>query len=544
MTRRCGKSTMLMDEENLQKAIVEQAEQDPQDQAGLIVKVEEIHFNEILKLRLEYRNILIIDHLWEFTSLAKLDLNHNLIEKIEGLDRLINLKWLNLSFNSIEKIEGLDSLRKLEVLNLSNNRISVIENMDTLEKITHFFIANNLIEKLDKVLYLRKFKNLFTVNLFGNPVSKEDDYKFFIAAYFPNLVCLDYRLLDEDTKNEASIKYHNVLEEMKREELPMQQADEAEQSQESEVKLHTDAFVEFLNGSYLFKSMFEDDPEAETLHCVPEVAHLLQTYPLLSLFLINAGVLIIKYNLWKLALEILNPILTFEHQMVELCMQLFEIGLAEHKRRETEVNSFFSGQNKAVMDYQQKASEILETFEQEQKKRIVELKQLSDPDVLEVKINHYNDEINQLCNSLMALEFQLVSQLEDIIKKLDINISDIVGNFNLEDSYNEKVRKIAVATLENVAKDKLDKDMPDDVKMLFTDKDTVMDALTTGHDNHLLKINGRETQLVTRVNAWKVALIKGIQDKELKRNRMRISDIHRYVDHLWEQLEELQYHHL
>uniref|UniRef100_A0A8C9ZPA6 Dynein regulatory complex subunit 3 n=1 Tax=Sander lucioperca TaxID=283035 RepID=A0A8C9ZPA6_SANLU len=478
MTRRGGKSTTLMDEEILKKAIVEQAEQEPQDQAGLIIKAEEIHFNEILKLRLEYRNILIIDHLWEFTSLAKLDLNHNLIEKIEGLDRLINLTWLNLTFNSIEKIEGLESLRKLEVLNLSNNRISVIENMDTLEKITHFFIANNLIEKLDKVLYLRKFKNLFTVNLFGNPVSKEDDYKFFIAAYFPNLVCLDYRLLDEKTKNEASIKYHYVLEEMKCEELLMQQADEAEQSQESEVKLHTDAFVEFLNGSYLFKSMFEDDPEAETLHCVPEVAYLLQTYPLLSLFLINADVL-----------------------------------------------------------------------------RIVELKQLSDPDLLKVKINHYNDEINQLCNSLMALEFQLVSQLE-VNSKLDnhpfctqtvwcgVCVHTFVQCRDLEDNYNEKVRKIAVATLEDVAKDKLDKDMPDDVKMLFTDKDTVMDALTTGHDNHLLKINGRETQLVTRVNAWKVALIKGIQDKELKRNRMRISDIHRYVDHLWEQLEELQYHHL
>ncbi|XP_034749717.1 dynein regulatory complex subunit 3 [Etheostoma cragini] len=522
MTRSCDKSTMLMDEEILRKAIVEQAEQDPQDQAGLVVKAEDIHFNEILKLRLEYRCILIIDNLWEFTSLTKLDLNHNLIEKIEGLDRLINLTWLNLSFNSIEKIEGLEALQKLEVLNLSNNKISVVENMDTLEKITHFFIANNLIGKLDEVLYLRRFKNLFAVNLFGNPVSREDDYKFFVAAYFPNLMCLDYRLLDEKTKNKASIKYHYVLEEMKRE-LSMQQADEAEQSQESGVKLHTQAFVEFLNGSYLFKSMFEDDPEAETLHCVPEVAHLLQT---------------------------------FEHQMLELCMQLFEIGLAELKQRETEVNSFFGGQDEAVMEYQQKASEILENFEQEQKKRMVELKQLSDPDLLEVQINHCNNEINQLCNSLMALEFQLVSQLEDIIKNLENNISDMVGNFSetvqgifaqcrdLEDNYNEKVRKIAVATLDDVAKDKLDKDMPDDVKMLFTDKDTVMDALTTGHDNHLMKINGRETQLVTRVNAWKVALIKGIQDKELKRNRMRISDIHRYVDHLRKQLEELQYHHL
>ncbi|XP_044038279.1 dynein regulatory complex subunit 3 [Siniperca chuatsi] len=517
MYEHCGKSKpIFIDERILHKAVVEQV---TQDQGRRIAKAEGIHFNEVLKLRLEYRNILMIDHLWEFKSLARLDMNNNLIEKIEGLNHLGNLTWLNLSFNRIEKIEGLESLRKLEVLNLSNNRISVIENMDALEKLTHFCISNNLLGQLDNVLYLRKFKNLFTLNLFGNPVSKEDDYKCFIAAYFPKLMYLDYRLLDQKAKSEAYMKYHYVLEEMRREELQLQQDDEAKQNQEAEVKLHTDAFVEFLNGSYLFKSMLKDDPEAETLHLVPGVAHLLQT---------------------------------FEKQMVELCMQIFEIGLVEHKRRETEMNSFFRGQTKAVTDYQQKASQILEKFEQQHKERIVELQQLSDPDLLKVKINHYNDEINQLCNSLMALEFQLVSQLEDIIKKFDVSISEMVGNFSetvqgifaqcrdLENNYHEKVRAFAVETLEKVAKGSPEEDMPDDAKILFTDKDTVMDALTAGHDNHLLQINDRETQLVTRVNAWKVALIKGIQDKELKQNRMRISDIHRYVDHLSEQLEELQ----
>lgn len=53
--------------------------------------------------------------------------------------------------------------------------------------------------------------------------------------------------------------------------------------------------------------------------------------------------------------------------MVELCMQLFETGLAEHKRREAEVNSFFSGRTKAVTDHQQKASQILANFEQQHK---------------------------------------------------------------------------------------------------------------------------------------------------------------------------------
>ncbi|XP_070837741.1 dynein regulatory complex subunit 3 [Chaetodon trifascialis] len=510
---------VLIDEELLQEAVLQRLRQ---NQARRIATAEGINFREILKLHLDYRNILVISHLWEFTSLAHLDLNNNLIEKIEGLDCLVNLMHLNLSFNSIEKIDGLESLLKLEVLNLTNNKISVIENMDTLEKLTHFCIANNHLGQLDNVLYLRKFKKLFTLNFYGNPLSKDDDYKVFIAAYFPELRYLDYRLLDEKTKNEASIKYHYVLEKMRHEELRLQQADEAEQSQRAEVKLHTDAFVEFLNGSYLFKSMFKDDPEAETLRCGPGVAPLFQT---------------------------------FEHQIVELCVHLFETGLAEHKRREMEVNSFVSSQTKVVEDYQQIASQILAKFEQQHKERIVELQQMSDPDLLSIKIKHCNDEINQLCKSLMALDFELVRQLEDIIKMFDTNISGMVGNFietvqgifaqcrDVEDNYHEKVREIAVATLENVAKDDLEEDMPDDVKMLFTDRDTVMDALATGHENHLLKINDRETRLVTRVNDWKMALIKGIEDKELKQSRMRISDIHRYADFLREQLELLQWHH-
>lgn len=203
-------------------------------------------------------------------------------------------------------------------------------------------------------------------------------------------------------KNEASIKYHYVLEEMRLEELQTQQAYEAKQRQEADVKLHTviysshlgmqmqifhralnfclftvckfsfsfqqDAFVEFLNGSYLFESMFKDDPEAETLKCVPGVAPVLQIYPLLlwpsnPCMYINNDV----HNLAKSLLEFFNPTLTFEHQMVELCTQIFEIGLAEHKQRETEVNCFFSGQTKAVTDYQQRASQILANVEQQHK---------------------------------------------------------------------------------------------------------------------------------------------------------------------------------
>uniref|UniRef100_A0A3P9ASF8 Dynein regulatory complex subunit 3 n=1 Tax=Maylandia zebra TaxID=106582 RepID=A0A3P9ASF8_9CICH len=496
-----------MDKEILQHAVHEQFKP---DHILRFPDASQIHFNEVQKLRLEYKNILRIDHLWDFSSLSKLELNNNAIEKIQGLDHLINLTWLNLSFNQIEKIEGLECVQKLEVLNLSNNKISVIENMDTLENLTHFFISNNLIGQLDNVLYLRKFKNLAAFNLFGNPFLNEGDYRFFIAAYFPKLMFLDSRILDQKTVSANPI--YILLEE-----LELHQADEARQRHEAELKLHRDAFVEFLNGSSLFRTMFKDDPKAQTLHC---------------------------------------------HQMGELCTQLFERGLAEHKRRETEVKSFFSCQKKAVTDCQEKASQMLAKFNHEHKEASREqspfpcLQQLSDPEVRKVKIDHCNGEINQLCKNLMTLEFQLVSEMEEKIKTFESRISDMVRHFSeiaqgiypfffyrkiteLPQKHSKNTHYFAAKILQTVARDARKEDLPDDVIMLFEDRDAVIDALATAHNNHLLKINDRETQLTTGISAWKEALIKGIRDEELKRNRMNISDIHRYVDNLREQLEEL-----
>uniref|UniRef100_A0A3Q1CAJ0 Dynein regulatory complex subunit 3 n=1 Tax=Amphiprion ocellaris TaxID=80972 RepID=A0A3Q1CAJ0_AMPOC len=455
-----------MDEEFLMETALEQLYP---KQAWCLPKLKEIHFSEILKLRLEYKNIQKIDNLWDFKSLEKLDLNNNCIEKIQGLDHLINLTWINLSFNRIEKIEGLAALQKLEVLDLSNNRISVIENVDTLENITHFFIANNLIEELDNVLQLKKFKKLFTLNLYGNPVTKEDDYKVFIAAHMPNLTYLNYRVLDSAVRNEASIKYQHVLEKMQQQELQRQKHEEAQRRQEAELKLHKDAFVESLNGSYLFNSLFQDDPEAETFRLIPEVAPLLRTYPLFSWFS--------------------NPYRCVTGNM-HYRPQVWRQGHICTKKDDGYFWNILS-----------------------------ELQQISDLDELDVKINQCNDEINQLCKSLMTLEFQLVSQIEFR---------------DMEDSYHQKVKQIAVATLEKVAEGNLDEDLPDHVAVLFTEKDAVMDAVATSHDNHLLKISERETRLVGGLSGWKVTLIKG-----LKQNRTRISDIQRYTEHLKEQLEEL-----
>ncbi|XP_061701797.1 dynein regulatory complex subunit 3 [Syngnathoides biaculeatus] len=511
------KTPIYIDEEILQEAVLEQG---LQDQAERIAKKEGIRFNEARRLSLEYRNIQKIDHLWEFSSLTKLNLNNNFIKKIEGLDHLVNLTWLNLSFNNIKKIEGLNGLRKLEVLNLSNNRIDLIENMDGLTELTILCIANNKLHQLDNVVYLRKFKKLFTLNIDGNPIPEENNeekYTLFLAAYFQQLKFLNNVFLNEDIRSKASAKYNLDIEEMNQGALQAQQAAEEKRRREAVLQMHEDAFVEQLNGDYLYGNIIQNDTELSKLQCLPGVDELLEA---------------------------------FQRQLAELCNQLFEAGLTEYKRRDAEVHLFFARLDGDVTDSQRRASKALADFQMEHKQRSLEVQEAADGEK-KSKADVCLREINVLCYKLMAVEFQLYSYLEETIRKFDNNISEMTASFSetaqgifvqcreLEDSHHQKITQIAVTTLEVVAKGEAEEDLPDDVRMLFLDKNTVMDTLAASHDNHLQTINDRETQLVTRAEAWKVALIKGIEDTQLKRNRMRIADIHRYADYLREQLKDL-----
>ena len=101
--------------------------QGPSGQAGKIAKNEGIPYNTVLSLRLDFRSILKMENLWQFSALTKLQLDNNIIEVISGIEKMVNLTWLDLSFNHIEVIAGLDQNTKLTDLSLANNRILHIQ---------------------------------------------------------------------------------------------------------------------------------------------------------------------------------------------------------------------------------------------------------------------------------------------------------------------------------------------------------------------------------------------------------------------------------
>ena len=75
---------------------------------------------------------------------------------------------------------------------------------------------------------------------------------------------------------------------------------------------------------------------------------------------------------------------------------------------------------------------------------------------------------------------------------------------------------------------------------LFVDKDTIINAVTSSHDVHLLKIDNREDDIVTRINQWMASLMEQIHEtEEIQRNRVRVSEVNNLIDHLREEVDNL-----
>jgi len=506
----------VVDEEMLHKAVEEQG---PKEEAGKIAREEGIDFLDVTALRLDFKNILKVDNLWSFTNLVKLQLDNNIIERIEGLDMLVNLVWLDLSFNNIEVIEGLDKLTKLEDLTLYNNRIQKIENMDSLKELHVFSIGNNDIKELENVTYMRRFKKLQTLNMGGNPVCENENYKIFIVAHLPMLEYLDYRLVDKTSKQAAFENYEIAILELQHDEKQADRKEEERLAKEKEVTWHTAAYVENLNGPFLFEALYAEDAEGQKLNQIPGVDELFDVY---------------------------------KEKFTGICQQIFDYGLKKHEERDEEVKTFLECLNDAKVENKSQAMKRIDEFMEYKKKLWLELNQISDQKVMEMRIAEYNQQTTELWEALMLLEMQLVDQLEDAIKDFERNMSDMVSIFletvrgfisqcrDLENTHHERLLELCITTLEKVVKNEADDDIPDDVRELFVDKDTIINAVSSSHDVHLLKIDNREDEIVTRINGWLSDLIeKAHEEEEIERNRARVTEINNLIDHLRDELDNL-----
>ncbi|RQM31281.1 hypothetical protein B5M09_007561 [Aphanomyces astaci] len=166
-----------------------------------------VDFAALRVLSLSFKNVFKIDNLVTLKNLVKLQMDNNVIQEIEGISHLTSLTWLDLSFNNIAEIKGLDTLTRLQDLTLYNNNISKLENLDTLKGLQVLSVGNNSLATTDGLLYLKCLDALRVLNLEGNPVCSDPEYRSFVLAHLDKLKYLDYSLVDVGEVVQAREQY-------------------------------------------------------------------------------------------------------------------------------------------------------------------------------------------------------------------------------------------------------------------------------------------------------------------------------------------------
>ena len=232
-------------------------------------KSKQIALREVETLICSFRNILKIDNLMGLENLVKLQLDNNVISKIQNLEHLTSLQWLDLSFNNISRIEGLDTLHKLKDLSLFNNNIETIENLGNLTSLSILSLGNNNITRIENVLYLRRFRRLRLINLAGNPICNDTEYRPYVISHVKNLKYLDYRMVSEQAVNAAKEHYQDELLEIEENETKAETEEKDAISKAEKDALMSQANLEGV--ITLFEDMLREDPEYNTLKKVPDL---------------------------------------------------------------------------------------------------------------------------------------------------------------------------------------------------------------------------------------------------------------------------------
>ncbi|KAL6048379.1 hypothetical protein STEG23_000072 [Scotinomys teguina] len=414
-----------------------------------------------------------------FKDVLSLQLDFQNILRIDNLWQFENLQKLQLNNNIIERIEGLENLTHLIWLDLSFNNIEAIEGLDTLVNLEDLSLSNNRISKIDSLDALVKLQVL---SLGNNQISN-----IMNVIYLRRFPCLRTLSLSGNAIAEAE-EYKMFIYAYLPDLVYLDFRHIDEQAKEMAKLKHQYSIDELKHREAQMQARLEDE----------------------------------KARREKLAEH--KP-LTYKDKFVIICLNIFEYGLKQQEKRKLELDTFNECIQEAIQENQDQGKLKVAKFEEKHLMNLNAIREESELPNIEKKLTECSEDVAELFNMLMMLEMQLVEQLECR---------------DLENHHHEKLLEIAINTLEKILKGEMDEDLPDDVRALFVDKDTIVNAVGASHDIHLLKIDNREDELVTGINSWCAQLLDKIHKDEIMRNRKRVKEISQYIDHMQSELDNLE----
>ncbi|KAK2883060.1 leucine-rich repeat and guanylate kinase domain-containing protein isoform X2 [Channa argus] len=167
-------------------------------------------YSSLTKLHLDYNNFSEISGLEQCSKLTHLSLAHNKIWRISGLGSL-PLTHLCLRGNKLERIEGLENLKSLQVLDLSLNRISSLSGLHNLCLLGSINLEKNLVTEIEECKHIHYLFLLRDLNLLGNPLQEQQDYRLSVVFLLQHLTLLDQEKVSAEEKVKSVNKYDPPL---------------------------------------------------------------------------------------------------------------------------------------------------------------------------------------------------------------------------------------------------------------------------------------------------------------------------------------------
>ncbi|KAK1906568.1 Leucine-rich repeat and guanylate kinase domain containing protein [Dissostichus eleginoides] len=165
-----------------------------------ITKMEDLSaYSSLCNLDLDYNSLSEITGLEQCFKLTHLSVAHNKISRISGLHRL-PLTHLCLRGNQLERIEGLENLKCLQVLDLSLNRITSLSGLLNLHLLGSINLEKNMISEIQECKHIHDIFLLRDLNLLGNPVQAQPDYRLAVIFLLQHLTVLDQEKVTVEEK--------------------------------------------------------------------------------------------------------------------------------------------------------------------------------------------------------------------------------------------------------------------------------------------------------------------------------------------------------
>ncbi|XP_022220110.1 dynein regulatory complex subunit 3 isoform X2 [Drosophila obscura] len=474
-------------------------------ESGRLHQLEPVVYERIRTMRLEFKNLLRIDHLWMLPNLTKLCLNCNKIEVIEHIGMLTALKELNLSFNYITKIENLETLVNLETLSLFSNRIRKIENL-TLDKLVILSIGNNLIETVDGIERLRFVNSLKVLNLEGNPIAQQPNFplSLYVIAILPQLNYYEYVFIKADTREAARKRFYRELREIEDKQEREIQVLETDATEAAEAERLASSFVEHLDGQQLYDSLWRDDENGRLL------------------MLVGAPV-------QELTEEYAKDV----HQLTQ---KIYRLGLERFGERDEEIRDFNANLQEGQQELQSLGQSQIEKFLQYKDRTFEELssklreldesedgsEEFSQVDTLN---RQFDDALNEMWQSLMSQELHLHEAVEESTRNFHRKISQLMAGFveqaqvfflQLRDvcsHFADNMTEIVTQFLSTkLARQEIGA-VPKELMMCVDDREAVLQLVERMRITHILRIDAREDRMAIRSREFIDNMIQQLNKK-------------------------------